>query len=284
MGENGPDRRKSIFITGAASGMGRATAKLFAGKGWFIGAYDVNEDGLRSLQEELGEDRCLVRRLDVTDKPDFDRAVAEFGERTGGTLDLMFNNAGIGQGGFFEDVPYDLSMRVVDVNLKGVLNGIHASLPLLKNTPNSLCFSTSSSSATHGIPQIAVYSATKHAVKGLTEALSIEFARHGIRVADTLPGLIDTAIIRDTPNHSEGGMANDFDPERDAPKRGMFRLMPAESVADIVWRAYDKGDKIHYYVPPSIVWIDRLKVLAPKFVRNQIAKMMEQAVERSKRP
>jgi len=282
MSGKGSERRKSIFITGAASGMGRATAELFAAKGWFIGAYDVNEEGLRSLGEELGADNCLVRILDVTDKADFDLAVAEFGERTGGTLDIMFNNAGIGQGGFFEDVPYELSMKVVEVNLKGVLNGLHASLPLLKKTPNSLCFSTSSSSATHGIPQIAVYSATKHAVKGLTEALSIEFERHGVRVADTLPGLIDTAIIRETPNHSEGGMPADFDPDRDAPTKGMFRLMPADSVANIVWRAYDKGDKIHYYVPPEIAWIDRLKVLAPMFVRNQIAKMMKETAERAK--
>src|SRR5690606_21049752 len=129
-------------------------------KGWFVGALDVNDDGLAKLRAELGEANCFTRRLDVTDKPDYDRAVAEFGQATGGRMDVLFNNAGIGRAGFFEDVPFEESMRVVDINLKGVLNGIHSALPLLKQTKNSLCFSTSSSSATHGIPSIAVYSAT----------------------------------------------------------------------------------------------------------------------------
>ena len=69
-------------------------------------------------------------------------------------------------------------MRVVDINFKAVLTGAYLSLPYLRRSPGSLMFSTSSSSATYGMPQLAVYSATKHAVKGLTEALSIEWQRH----------------------------------------------------------------------------------------------------------
>ena len=81
-------------------------------------------------------------------------------------------------------------------------------------------FSTSSSSATYGMPQIAVYSATKHAVKGLTEALSVEWKRHGVRAADVLPGLIDTAILVDTPNHSNGRSRPERDVAAIAPKKG----------------------------------------------------------------
>ena len=88
--------RKSIFITGAASGMGRETAKLFHEKGWFVGGFDVNLDGLRTLEQELGSDNCLIRRLDVSSKPDFDEAIAAFSEETGGKMDLLFSNAGIG--------------------------------------------------------------------------------------------------------------------------------------------------------------------------------------------
>ena len=98
--------RKSIFITGGASGMGRETAKLFAGKGWFVGAFDVNESGLKTLEQELGSDNCLVRRLDVTSKPDFDAAVAAFSDETSGKMDVLFSNAGIGESGWFEDVPF----------------------------------------------------------------------------------------------------------------------------------------------------------------------------------
>ena len=264
--------RQSIFITGAASGMGRETAKLFHAKGWFVGAYDVNTDGLKTLEQEIGNDNCVTGRLDVTNKADFDAAVAAFSAETGGRMDMLHSNAGIGESGWFEDVPFEAALKVVQVNLIGVIASLYAALPLLKTTPNSLVFITSSSSATYGMPRIAVYSATKHGVKGLTEALSVEFARHGVRVADVLPGLIDTAILRATPNRS-GDRAAPSEDEfyKNAPKKGMFRLMPASSVADCAWAAYH-GDRLHWYVPPQIRWLDVMKALAPKFTRNQIKK------------
>ena len=73
--------RQSIFITGAASGMGRETARLFREQGWFIGAFDVNQAGLDALQAELGADNCMIQTLDVSDKAQFDAAVATFGDR-----------------------------------------------------------------------------------------------------------------------------------------------------------------------------------------------------------
>jgi NAD(P)-dependent dehydrogenase (short-subunit alcohol dehydrogenase family) len=262
--------RKSIFITGAASGIGRATALLFAQTGWFVGAFDVNQPGLASLTQEIGSDNCITGRLDVTSKQNFEEAVAAFGAETGGTMDVLYNNAGIGESGWFEDVPYDAAMRVVQVNFIGVLTGIYTALPLLKATKNSLCFTTSSSSATYGMPRLAVYSATKHAVKGLTEALSVEFARHGIRVADTLPGLIDTAILRMTPNRSEGRTTDETETLlANAPKKGPFRLMPPSAVAEAVYAAYG-SDKLHWYVPPEIAWIDRIKGFAPELMRKRI--------------
>jgi NAD(P)-dependent dehydrogenase (short-subunit alcohol dehydrogenase family) len=267
--------RKAIFITGAASGMGRETAKLFASNGWYVGASDVNYEGLQTLQQELGSENCFIRKLDVTSKTEFEAALSEFGAKSGGRLDLLFNNAGIGESGWFEDVPYDAAMRVVQINFVGALNGAYVGLPLLKKTPNSLLFTTSSSSATYGMPRIAVYAATKHAVKGMTEALSIEWARHGVRVADVLPGLIDTAILRSTPNRSgDAPKPSEDEFYARAPKKGMFRLMPADSVAKCVWRAYhDERTRLHYYVPEDVAWIDRIKGFAPGFIRGRILKM-----------
>lgn len=252
--------------------MGREGAKLFHGKGWRVGAVDRNEASLESLRTELGV-RLWTRAVDVTDKVALDAALADFcADNPGGGLDMMWNNAGIGQGGWFEDVPYEDAMRVVDVNFKAVLNGAYAALPYLKKAPGSLMFSTSSSSGTYGMPRIAVYSATKHAVKGLTEALSVEWDRHGIRVADVLPGLIDTAILTSTPQHSAEGVAK-LTPDQlraAAPKKGMFRLMPASSVAEAAWQAYQHPKRLHWYVPKSIRWIDRLKGISPEFVRSRI--------------
>jgi len=175
-------------------------------------------------------------------------------------MDILYNNAGIGVGGFFDEQPFEDILRVVHVNFIGVLNGIHSAIGLLKATPGSLCFTTSSSSATYGMPGIAVYSATKHAVKGLTEALSIEFRRYAVRAADTLPGLIDTAIL--PPGAAER-----------APKEGMFRLIHPIEVAKIVWEAYN-SDKLHWYVPEEIGDLDKAAGNNPEQMREQITQMM----------
>jgi len=249
--------RRSIFITGAASGMGKETARLFARHGWFVGAYDVQSKLLDALKAELGAEKGLFQVLDVTDRTAYRASIAEFGAAAGGRMDVLFNNAGIGRGGPYEDMAWEEVMAVVNVNLVAVLSGVHLALPLLKATPNSLCFSTSSSSATFGMAGIAVYSATKHAVKGFTEALSVEMKAHGVRVADTLPGLIDTPILPD-----EAKMR--------APKEGMWRLMPAAAVAEAVWAAYHT-DKIHWYVPPELHEFDTQATAAPEAIRDAMA-------------
>ena len=249
--------RKSIFITGAASGMGRETARLFHAKGWFVGAYDVNLDGLKALEAELGAGNCIIRKLDVTDRLDYRAALAGFAQATGGKMDILYNNAGIGRGGAFADQTFEDIMAVVQVNFVGVLIGIHEAIQYLKATPGSLCFTTSSSSATFGMPGIAVYSATKHAVKGLTEALSVEFKAYGVRAADVLPGLIDTPLL--PPEATQN-----------AASEGIFRLIPPSDVAEVVWQAYH-SDKLHWYVPPELVEMDKAGTLDPEAMREQLA-------------
>src|SRR5471030_609272 len=129
--------RKTIFITGASSGMGRETARLFHEKGWFVGAYDVNVDGLRTLEAELGAANCAVRKLDVTNRQDYGVTLAEFAAATDGKIDILYNNAGIGRGGFFETQSFEDIMAVVNTNFVGVLIGIHEALKYLKATRNS---------------------------------------------------------------------------------------------------------------------------------------------------
>lgn len=245
-------KNQSIFITGAASGIGRATAVLFHERGWFVGATDVDESGLATLKAELGDD-CFTARLDVRDKAAFDRVMAEFAALTDNRLDIMFNNAGIAVMGFFDEVPFEKVIDTVNINLIGVLNGLHAAVPLLKNTDNSLCFTTSSSAANFGTPGLAAYSATKIAVKGLTEAMSVELARFGSRAADVSPGIIDTPLWTETGVRYVRGEER---PIRDLPSmnRGRSdaaRTLPADDVATCVWEAYE-GDKLHWYVPPEV--------------------------------
>ena len=165
----------------------------------------------------------------------------------------------VGKAGMFDTQPFEDILAVVNVNFIGVLNGIHLAAPLLKATPNSLCFTTSSSSATFGMPGIAVYSATKHAVKGLTEALSIEFARYGVRVADTLPGLIDTPIVPAAIKET-------------ASSTGMFRLISPVEIAKAVWASYhDEPERLHWFVPSEIAELDKASALDPEGTRAMLA-------------
>ena len=252
-------KRRSIFITGAASGMGRATARLFASKGWFVGAYDMNAAALDALRHELGTDAGIFAVLDVTDAEAFGAAAAGFGAATGGTLDLLFNNAGIGVPGLFDETPWADVVRVLHTNLFGVMIGIRATLPLLKATPGSLCLTNSSSSAIFGTAGIATYSASKHAVRGLTEALSIEFKRFGVRAADLLPGLVDTAILPEPVKAM-------------APAEGMWRLVQPAEVAEVVWAAY-QADRLHWYVPEDLKAFDLQATTEPEQVREERAAM-----------
>lgn len=252
--------RRSIFITGAASGMGLATARRFAAEGWLVGGYDVNADGLAALAAELGADNCVTGALDVTSREAFEAAVAGFGEATGGTLDLLFNNAGITGGGLFDEQPWEQVMRIVEINLLGVMIGIRAGLPLLRATPGSLCLVNASSSAIWGTAGIGVYSATKHAVRGLVEALSIEFKRFGVRAADLLPGLIDTPLLGERMR----GMA---------PADGPWRLVQPEEVAMTVWTAYG-SDRLHWYVPEELRAFHRQVVDDPEGVREERAALL----------
>ena len=262
------ETRKSIFITGAASGIGRATAVLFADKGWFVGAVDVNEEGLNTLAKELGADNCFTHILDVTDRAAYAQVLEKFGQHTSGKLDLLFNNAGIGAFGLFDEVPFEDHLAVIQVNLVGAVNGIYTALPMLKAAENSLCFTTSSSAATYGSPGLAIYGATKHAVKGLTEALSVEFSRFNVRAADVLPLIIDTAIWTDSPRYAAGQEVDKDQVQNQFATEGMARLLPPSEVAEAVWNAYS-SDKLHWYVPEELKRVDKAKGESPEMVRER---------------
>jgi len=250
-----PHPARSILITGAASGIGLATARRFSREGWFVGAIDVNADALEALGNELASARSFVRAVDVTDRAALLAAVDAFAARTGGHLDLLFANAGIDAKGRFDETPWERVMAVVGVNLVGALSLIHATLPLLKATPGSLCLATASASAIFGTANMAVYSATKHAIKGFTEALAVELAPTEVRAADVLPGIIDTGML-------------DSAQKAALPKTGMLRVLSADAVAEVVLAAY-RGDKLHWYVPEELAAYDVEVTTRPEAARDR---------------
>ena len=177
----------NILITGAASGIGRETAFFFAKKGWFVGIFDVNGSGLKSLQDEIGEPNCFSGIMDVTDPVSVQRGIDAFALKTGGKVDVLFNNAGIIKFGLYENVPLAHHHQIVEVNFKGCLNCIYYCLPYLKKTSGARIINMSSISSLYGTPDAAVYSSTKHALSAMTEALDIELAHYGIKVCDIKP-------------------------------------------------------------------------------------------------
>ena len=186
---------KSIFITGAGAGIGQETARLFASKGWFVGAADSDQTALDVLQAELGESACSIHALDVTDEKAVICALSNFAESTGGTIEAVHNNAGILKVGPFEGIDMADHRAVIEINVIGLMNVLHAAFPYLKATPGSVVVNMSSASAAYGTPDFASYSASKHAVRALTEALDIEWEAHGIRVCDLMPPFVKTGMV-----------------------------------------------------------------------------------------
>lgn len=203
---------RSIFITGAAAGIGAATARRFAARGWIVGLFDVDLVGVDRLATELGGHNTVAGRLDVTDAAQWQDALATFVQRAG-RLDVLLNNAGILASGPFETVPLARQQAIVDVNVKGVLNGCHAAFPYLRDTPGACVINMSSASAIYGQPSLAVYSATKFAVRGLTEALDLEWQAHGIRVLDVMPLFVQTAMVQDMDAKAIGKLGVNLGPE-----------------------------------------------------------------------
>jgi NAD(P)-dependent dehydrogenase (short-subunit alcohol dehydrogenase family) len=261
MSESGD--RKTIFITGAASGIGRATAQTFAERGWYVGLYDVNQQGLVTVAGEIGEDNCCLQLLEVRDMNSWQSAVAHFAGHTGGRMDMFFNNAGILRVGRFEDVRLEHAEALIDINVKGVIKGIYATLELLKQTAKNhgkaRILNTASLAGLYGVPSQAVYSASKFAVRSLTESLSIEFARYNIDVADLMPSFIETPMVVDAVEGTNRAVKEMYADPGD--------IAPVSLVAEEAWAAANET-VLHRPVGKPARRVKRIVGLFPGYVRK----------------
>ena len=228
------NNRKTIFITGAASGIGLETARLFASQDWFVGLVDINAERLKTLETEIKVENCFTCVMDVTDPESYQEAVSAFAEKTGGKMDILFNNAGILRMGLNENIDLKEQHLIVDINIKGILNGISVCLPLLKKTPAARIISMCSTSSVYGLPELAVYSATKHAVCALTEAFDIELEQYGIQVCDIMAPYVATPMVTDTPHQAHSVASTGVN-------------LKAEQIAALVWKAAH-GNKLHWKI------------------------------------
>lgn len=204
---------KTAFITGAAQGIGLATAKRLAAKGWFVGLYDINEEGVNQLLASGDFPNACGCFCDVTDRSSIEDALNHFSQNTHGRLDVLVNNAGVLSSGRFEDIEPRAHDLMMDINVKGLTHVAQAAFPLLKQTAGSTLVNLCSVSSVHGIPQLAVYSASKFYVNGLTEALNIEWAPYGIRVTSVKPPLVNTSMGHSVVPALTKKMTVDLEPE-----------------------------------------------------------------------
>lgn len=257
--------QKAIFITGGGSGIGRATARHFAAQGWFVGIADVNAQGIDETAALLPAGASSRHIMDVRDRDQWKAALDAFAAANGGRLDVLFNNAGIGTGGQLVDMPPEEADRLIAINFGGVVNGVYAALPLLRATPGSTILNTGSASGFYGVGGLAIYSATKFAVRGLTEALDIEFAKYGIKVRSLMPGFIDTPLLDQV-------SADSNEPARNRLAASGFEVSPVERVAEAAWDAVH-GDKVHVPVGKMAKRLARIARWFPGLIAKQSKKM-----------
>lgn len=183
---------KIIAITGASSGIGRATARLLAAHGAFVVLGARNANALASVIEEItvSGGKALAKVTDVRRRQDLEALVAVAIEH-GGRLDVIINNAGIGPISRFDALRVDDWNAMIDVNLRGTLYGIAAALPIFGRQDSGHIVNIISTAGIKILPTMGVYAATKNAVRTLTEALRQE-AGPQLRVTEVSPGMIDT--------------------------------------------------------------------------------------------
>ncbi|MGX7205508.1 SDR family oxidoreductase [Enterococcus pingfangensis] len=227
---------KVVIITGASSGIGAATAHLLAEKGARLVLGARREEKLQALTDTIKKagGQATYRVTDVT-KPEDNEQLVQLAKETFGQVDVIFLNAGLMPNSPLSELKTDEWDQMVDVNIKGVLNGIAAVLPTFKEQKAGHVITTSSVAGLKAYPGGAVYGATKWAVRDLMEVLRMESAQEGsnIRTATIYPAAIKTELLDTiTDRTSKEGMAQLYD---------TYQIGP-ESVANIVSFAIDQPE------------------------------------------
>ncbi|MFD2828134.1 SDR family oxidoreductase [Leeuwenhoekiella polynyae] len=223
-------KNKTIIVTGASSGIGEATAKTLAKAGANLVITARRTDRLNELKASIEKagGRALVVTADVTSKKDWKKVIDET-HKTFGKVDSLVNNAGLMPLSFVENLKTDEWDKMVDVNIKGVLNGVASVIPDMKETKSGHIINISSVAGRKIMPAGAVYCATKYAVRALSEGIRLEMGpKYNTKVTAIEPGFVDTELTNTITDEDVQEMMSQFED---------LTPLQAQDIADSIYYA-----------------------------------------------
>jgi len=257
---------KTVLITGASSGIGEATARLFAAKGWNVVA---SARAVERIGGWANQPNIARLAMDVTDEAGVRMAVARAAECFGG-LDALVNNAGAGLAGAFESISEADLKAVFDVNLFGPARTIRAAIPHLRACGSGVVVNVTSITGRIGLPFMAPYDSTKFALEGLSESLSYELGAVGIRVKLVEPGGVRTRFSHKWVRNALYNPALDGLIDRMA--SGAAKAKGPEGVAQAIFKAAgDPSARLRYTANGSGPLILLNRLLPPSVWRGMVA-------------
>ena len=251
---------RTAYVSGAASGIGRAVALRLAAHGCPVAIADQNEDGLRETAD-LISGPVLTRKLDVRDRQAQMAFAAEVAEWAPAPLGMVFNNAGVATSQSIADGAIEDDEWVVDINFGGVVNGVRSFLPILQRQNSGVIVNTSSVFGLVGIPFQSSYCSSKFAVRGFTESLRHELRGTGVSAVTVHPGGVKTNIARNARYHAHP-LQPDLSHEDAAKQFDAMAFTTPDRAAEIIHHGVKAG-RSRILVGPDAYVFDALARLAP---------------------
>ncbi len=260
---------KTAFITGAGSGLGAAFATTLAKNGWSLHLSDINYGSLEDLKPTLTEASSIhLYQLDVGNKMEYGNVVDELQNKTS-KIDLLINNAGIGDAELFQDYKLDQWERMIRINLLGVYYGSYFLLPLIESQ-KGMIVNIGSAAGLMNAPGMSAYNVAKAGVYSLAETLYHELKPKGVHVSVATPTFFQTNIMSDA-SGSEKFV-------HFAQKQMKYSTTNAEEMAEVVLTESAKG-KFHIIHPKEARRAFFIKKWFPKIINKQFEKMIAKFCE-----
>ncbi len=249
-----PINGRVVAITGAARGIGRATAQALIRRGAKVAIGDVDAATAEQTASELGAG-TVAFELDVTSRQSFENFVAQVEERVG-PIDVLINNAGIMPVGPLLEETDDTARRIIDIDVHGVIFGTKIAMERMVPRGTGHIVNIASQAGKGGFPGVATYCAAKHAVVGFSEAARAELFETGVEVSCVMPAFVNTELI--------SGLES---------ARGVKNAEP-EDVAEAIVGALERPH-FDVHVPKSVAYIGKVMMLLPRGGREAVAKALK---------